>query len=166
MQSASSYDGNPDFPVCKMYVSGRAERPYDVAEAKAEQSSCSQGRKNERESTTVLPPVIGSLQLFAKAVSENPEIHLSLAVAGIRDLQIPGKRSGNSVQFPIGTTLKDFYVGTADLAGVLGVTANELSQLHRSSILERIADPRNKKAVLYPVFDSIVVTANTDARSG
>jgi hypothetical protein len=59
------------------------------------------------------------------------------------------------VQFPIGTTRKDFYVGTADLAGVLGVTANELSQLHRSSILERIADPRNKKAVLYPVFDSI-----------
>ena len=59
------------------------------------------------------------------------------------------------MQFPIGTTRKDFYVGTADLAGVLGVTANELSQLHRSSILERIADPRNKKAVLYPVFDSI-----------
>jgi hypothetical protein len=78
-----------------------------------------------------------------------------LAVAGIRDLQIPGETVGNSVQFPIGTTRKDFYVGTADLAGVLGVTANELSQLHRSSILERIADPRNKKAVLYPVFDSI-----------
>jgi hypothetical protein len=59
------------------------------------------------------------------------------------------------MQFSIGTTGKDFYVSTADLTGVLGVTANELSQLHRSSILERIPDPRNKKAVLYPVFDSI-----------
>jgi hypothetical protein len=59
------------------------------------------------------------------------------------------------VQFQIGTTSKDFYVSTTDLTGVLGVTANELSQLHRSSVLERIPDPRNKKAVLYPVFDSI-----------
>jgi hypothetical protein len=93
--------------------------------------------------------------VLASAVSESPGFHRPLAVAGIRDLQIPGETVGNPVQFPIGTTRKDFYVGTADLAGVLGVTANELSQLHRSSILERIADPRNKKAVLYPVFDSI-----------
>jgi hypothetical protein len=59
------------------------------------------------------------------------------------------------VGISIGTTRKDFYVSTADLAGTLGVTANELSQLHRSSVLERIADPKNKKAVLYPVFDSV-----------
>ena len=54
-----------------------------------------------------------------------------------------------------GTTRKDFYVTTADLAFVLGVSANELSQLHRSSILARKADPKNARAVLYPVFDSI-----------
>ena len=92
MQSASSYDGNPDFPVCKMCVSGRAARPYDVAEAKAEQSSCSRARKNERESSTVLPPGIGSLQFFCEArCRRTPEIK-DLAVAGIRDLQISGKR--------------------------------------------------------------------------
>jgi hypothetical protein len=55
----------------------------------------------------------------------------------------------------VGSTRKDFYVTTADLAHVLGVSANELSQLHRSSVLTRVANPENTKAVLYPVFDSI-----------
>jgi hypothetical protein len=54
-----------------------------------------------------------------------------------------------------GTTQKDFYVSTGDLAYVLGVSANELSQLYRSSILTRIPDPGKASAVLYPVFDSI-----------
>jgi len=58
-------------------------------------------------------------------------------------------------QVRIGTTQDDFYVHTADLAGVLGVSDNELSQLYRSAILTRISDPDNAKAVLYPVFDSI-----------
>ena len=103
-----------------------------------------------------MPLDLSFIQAFSgPRASESPAFHRPLAVAGIRDLQIPGETVENSVQFPIGTTQKDFYVGTADLAGVLGVTANELSQLHRSSILERIPDPRNKKAVLYPVFDSI-----------
>jgi hypothetical protein len=38
---------------------------------------------------------------------------------------------------------------------VLGVSANELSQLYRSSILTRVADPENAKAVVWPVFASI-----------
>ena len=58
-------------------------------------------------------------------------------------------------QVRIGTTQEDFYVHTADLAGVLGVSDNELSQLYRSAILTRISDPDERKAVLYPVFDSI-----------
>jgi hypothetical protein len=58
-------------------------------------------------------------------------------------------------QVRIGTIQDDFYVRTADLAGVLGVSDNELSQLYRSAILTRISDPDNAKAVLYPVFDSI-----------
>ena len=55
----------------------------------------------------------------------------------------------------IGTTKNDFYVRTADLAGVLGVSDNELSQLFRSAILTRIPEPGDRRAVLYPVFDSI-----------
>jgi hypothetical protein len=66
---------------------------------------------------------------------------------------LPGKSVKVAVQ--IGTTRKDFYVTTADVAGVLGVSANELSQLYRSNVVERIVDPRNPKAVVYPVFDTI-----------
>jgi hypothetical protein len=55
----------------------------------------------------------------------------------------------------IGTTKNDFYVRTTDLASVLGVSDNELSQLFRSAILTRIPEPGDRRAVLYPVFDSI-----------
>ena len=55
----------------------------------------------------------------------------------------------------IGTTKNDFYVRTCDLASVLGVSDNELSQLFRSAILTRIPEPGDRRAVLYPVFDSI-----------
>jgi hypothetical protein len=65
------------------------------------------------------------------------------------------KNNDTSRAVHVGTTRKDFYVTTADLAYVLGVSANELSQLFRSSILTRISDPKNARAVLYPVFDSI-----------
>ena len=53
----------------------------------------------------------------------------------------------------IGTTKNDFYVRTCDLASVLGVSDNELSQLFRSAILTRIPEPGDRRAVLYPVFD-------------
>ena len=55
----------------------------------------------------------------------------------------------------IGTTKNDFYVRTCDVASVLGVSDNELSQLFRSAILTRIPEPGDRRAVLYPVFDSI-----------
>jgi hypothetical protein len=55
----------------------------------------------------------------------------------------------------IGTTRKDFYVSTADMARVLGVSANELSQLFRSSVFRRKKDPRDPRGVVYPVFDSV-----------
>jgi hypothetical protein len=60
-----------------------------------------------------------------------------------------------SAQVRVGSTQDEFYVRTTDLARVLGVSDNELSQLYRSAILTRISDPDNAKAVLYPVFDSI-----------
>jgi hypothetical protein len=65
------------------------------------------------------------------------------------------KNSDTSRAVHVGTTRKDFYVTTADLCAVLGVSANELSQLHRSSILPRVVNPKNRKAVIWPVFDSI-----------
>src|SRR4029453_1284442 len=55
----------------------------------------------------------------------------------------------------IGTTKNDFYVRTTDLASVLGVSDNELSQLFRSAILTRIPEPGDRRGLLYPGFDSI-----------
>src|SRR5215471_8037167 len=53
----------------------------------------------------------------------------------------------------IGTTRKDFHVITKDLTFVLGVSAIELSELHRSSVLDRTEDNRHR--ALWPVFDCI-----------
>jgi hypothetical protein len=61
-----------------------------------------------------------------------------------------------AVSIKVGTTREDFYVTTPDLAFVLGVSAAELAELHRSSILKRTRAKTGKGTpALYPVFDSI-----------
>ena len=108
---------------------------------------------------TVLPPVIGSLQLFAKVgVSESPILQKNLTSLTIR--MLPGVRPvygrmWRSLKMQLGSIEKDFYVRAVDLARLLKATENEISRLVRSGVLVRIPDPNQRKAFLYPCLESV-----------